>query len=104
MKQHTLPIPRELREALEKNKDAKDAFEEMPPSHQREILAHLNSLKSPEAINKNIGKAITRILEYEEVLLVNRGIEAAMADIKSGKAKMYKLKDVLKEENKKRGL
>lgn len=45
-----------------------------------------------------------RYIEEEEVRLVNKGIEAAMEDIESGKAKTYTLKEVRKKQAKKRGL
>lgn len=33
-----IPMPEELAKALRANKEAKTAFEELPPSHQRDIL------------------------------------------------------------------
>lgn len=54
----TLPMPREFQEVLERNKEAKDAFEKLPQSHQKEILVYLNSLKNPETLKRNVEKAI----------------------------------------------
>jgi Arc/MetJ-type ribon-helix-helix transcriptional regulator len=45
-----------------------------------------------------------RQLEEEEAVLVHRGVEAAMADIRSGKAKTYTLEEVRERQAKKRGL
>jgi predicted nucleotidyltransferase component of viral defense system len=45
-----------------------------------------------------------RQLEEEEAELVHRGVEAAMAEIRSGKARTYTLEEVLEQEAKKRGL
>lgn len=45
-----------------------------------------------------------RYLEEEEYMLVSRAVKAMMEDVKSGKTRTYKLEDVLKEENKRRGL
>jgi hypothetical protein len=54
----TLPMPPEFHEALDSNKKAIEAWKKMPPSHQKEILAYLNSLKSPEALKRNVERAI----------------------------------------------
>ena len=40
----------------------------------------------------------------EEAELVHRGVEAAMAEIRSGKARTYTMEEVLEQEAKKRGL
>jgi len=45
-----------------------------------------------------------RYIEEEEVRLVNKGIEDAMARIESGEAKTYTLDEVRKRQAKKRGL
>jgi hypothetical protein len=52
------PVPLEFAEALAKNEKAKEAWEKLPPSHKNEILAYLNSLKSPEALKRNVVRAI----------------------------------------------
>lgn len=51
-------IPEQLRQALEDNKEAKLVWEKTPPSHQREILAYLNYLKTPAALERNVKKVI----------------------------------------------
>jgi len=47
-----------LKLALEKNKKAKQIFEKLPPSRQKEIMRYIGNLKSEEAINKNVKRAI----------------------------------------------
>ena len=56
-------IPEKLREALENNKEAKIAFERMSPSNQKEILAYLNYLKTPAALERNIKKVIKGLIK-----------------------------------------
>jgi len=48
-----------LRIALDKNKKAKQTFEQLPPSRQKEILRYIGNLKSEEAIDKNVKRAIS---------------------------------------------
>jgi hypothetical protein len=54
----TVPVPREFELALSKDKQAKQAFEKLAPSRQKEILRYLNSLKQPETLERNIQKVI----------------------------------------------
>ncbi|HXB12820.1 MAG TPA: YdeI/OmpD-associated family protein [Bacteroidia bacterium] len=44
--------------ALNANKTAKKTFEGLPPSRQKEIVRYIGSLKSEEARDKNISRAI----------------------------------------------
>lgn len=53
-----VPAPRKFTVALSKNKQAKEAFERLAPSRQKEILRYLNSLKQPETLERNIQKVI----------------------------------------------
>ena len=48
--------------ALSKNKEAKAAFEKLPPSRQKEILRYLNSMKTDESLVRNIEKVIQYLL------------------------------------------
>lgn len=57
-----LPVPEKLQKRLEGNKEAKQAFEKLTPSHRNEILAYLNYLKTPEALERNVKKVIDRLL------------------------------------------
>jgi hypothetical protein len=53
-----VPMPPEFELALAENKQAKEAFEKLTPSRQKEILRYLNSLKQSETLERNIEKAI----------------------------------------------
>lgn len=68
-----------------------------------------NIIKKGYAGNQTevIRQALTnyeRQIEEEEAVLVHRGVEAAMADIRSGKVKTYTLEEVRERQAKKRGL
>ena len=54
----TVAAPHKFTLALSKNKRAKEAFEKLAPSRQREILRYLNSLKQPETLERNIEKVV----------------------------------------------
>jgi hypothetical protein len=53
-----LPVPDPLRQALDQNRKAKEAWEALAPSRRREILSYLNFLKTPEALERNVRKTI----------------------------------------------
>ena len=52
-----VPMPKELRKALQENSLLK-TFEALSPSRQKEINRYLNNLKSAVTIQKNIEKVI----------------------------------------------
>lgn len=52
------PMHEKFELALNKNKKAKDCFNNLPPSKQKEILRYLNNLKTEESTLKNIKRAI----------------------------------------------
>lgn len=52
------PAPKWFTDALENNVQAKKNWKNLPPSRQKEILRHFASLKSDEAKNRNLEKAI----------------------------------------------
>jgi hypothetical protein len=54
----TVPTPRKFTMALSKNKQAKEAFQKLAPSRQKEILHYLNSLKQTETLERNIEKVL----------------------------------------------
>jgi hypothetical protein len=54
----TVAAPREFTLALSKNKQAKEAFEKLASSRQKEILRYLNALKQPQSLERNIQKVI----------------------------------------------
>ncbi len=57
-----VPMHPTLSRALAKNSEAKTAFEKLRPSHQKEILRYLNSLKSKESAARNVEKVIRQLL------------------------------------------
>ena len=57
-----VPIHPKFARALSRNKEAKAAFEQLAPSRQREILRYLNSMKTDEALVRNIEKVIPHLL------------------------------------------
>jgi Bacteriocin-protection, YdeI or OmpD-Associated/Domain of unknown function (DUF1905) len=62
------PVPRiiemhpKLESALKKNKAAKKVFESLPPSTQKEIIRYISYLKSAEAVERNVVRAIDFLL------------------------------------------
>lgn len=54
-----------LMAALNKNKNAKSAFDHLSPSRKKEIIRYINQVKTEESISKNILRAI-RFLEGKE--------------------------------------
>lgn len=57
--ERTIAMHPGLEEALKKNKKAREIFDKLPPHRRKEIVRYINSLKSAEAINKNIMRAIS---------------------------------------------
>jgi hypothetical protein len=55
-------MPPALQTALDKNKKAKTAFEQLSPSYRKEIMRYINNLKTEESINRNVTKAINHLL------------------------------------------
>lgn len=55
----TIPMHSKLKNAFKENKEAKNAFEKLSPSRQKEILRYINFLKSDESVDKNIKRAIS---------------------------------------------
>lgn len=47
-----------LEAALNENKDAKNIYNSLPVSRQKEILKYINFLKTDEAVDKNVKRAI----------------------------------------------
>jgi hypothetical protein len=54
----TVPVPTKLRAALNKDKAAKKVFEKLSPSRQKEISRYISNLRSEEAVEKNIKRAL----------------------------------------------
>lgn len=57
------PVPEILNLALEQDEAARAAWEALTPSGRREILLYLNSLKSQDAIRRNVEKVLRKIRE-----------------------------------------
>jgi len=57
-----IPMHPKLQQALAKNKKAKEAFEELTPSRQKEILRYIGFLKSEESVMTNVEKVIQNLL------------------------------------------
>lgn len=47
-----------LQRALQENKKAKNVFDSLPPSRQKEIARYINFLKTEESIDRNIKKVL----------------------------------------------
>ena len=68
------PTPRlltthpQLAKALGLNKNAKMAFEKLPPSYQKEIIRYINNLKTKESVERNVKKAIQHLLVKERFI------------------------------------
>ena len=57
-----LPMPSALAQALKDSGEAKAAWERLAPSRRREILAYLNFLKTPAALNRNVDKTVAGLV------------------------------------------
>jgi methyl coenzyme M reductase gamma subunit len=53
-----LTIHPKLETALSKNKSAKEIFDSLPPSRRKEIIRYIGLLKSDEAVDKNVQRAL----------------------------------------------
>jgi Bacteriocin-protection, YdeI or OmpD-Associated/Domain of unknown function (DUF1905) len=54
----TLSMHPALKEALALNANAREVFEGLSPSRQKEIVRYIGSLKSEESVARNVGRAI----------------------------------------------
>jgi hypothetical protein len=57
----TIPMPGELAAALRKDNRAREAFDDLPPSRQKEIMKYIGSLKTEDAIIKNVRRIIAHL-------------------------------------------
>jgi len=67
-------VPRQLAAALSKNKKAKEAFNKLSRSRQKEILRYLNFIKTEEILLRHI-KTIVESLSGEKVNKLNYLLE-----------------------------
>lgn len=54
-----IPIHPKLSAALKKNQKAKIVFDQLSPSRRKEIVRYIANLKSAEAVERNVEKAIS---------------------------------------------
>lgn len=66
--ERTHTIHPKLAKALQKNKKAKTKFEQLSPYKQKEIIRYINHLKSDEAVERNIKRAINFLMEKERFI------------------------------------
>ena len=57
----TTPIHPSLEKAFKENPAARNVFEKLVPSRQKEILRYINFLKSEESVDKNVQRAISHL-------------------------------------------
>ncbi len=55
------PMPKKLTQVLAQNPKAKAAFEQLIPSHQKDIIRYLNSLKTEESLDRNVKKVLNQL-------------------------------------------
>lgn len=58
----TVPMHPKLEQALKENRQAKEVFDQLPPSRQLEIVKYLSFLKTEASVTKNVEKAIAFLL------------------------------------------
>lgn len=61
----TIKAHPKLTKALAKNKEAKDVFDRLSPSKQKEIVRYISNLKTEKSIDKNVIRAINFLLGKE---------------------------------------
>ena len=55
------PHPK-LVKAFKENKEAKKAFDKLPPSRRREIVRYISFLKTEESVIRNVNRAINHLI------------------------------------------
>ena len=53
-----IPMHPKLKQALEDDTKARQVFDSLSPSHQKEVVRYINHLKSEESIDRNVIKAM----------------------------------------------
>jgi hypothetical protein len=64
----SIPMHPKLEKALRADKAAKTVFDGLPPSRRHEIIRYISSLKSEEAVDRNILRAISFLHERERFI------------------------------------
>jgi hypothetical protein len=65
------PVPPQFSKLLDENSAAKENWQNLPPSRQKEVLRYFANLKSEEAINRNMEKAL-HVLAGNEARFMGR--------------------------------
>jgi hypothetical protein len=71
-KPRKVSMPKTFSQALEENPKAKQAWEDLAPSRQKEILNYLNHLKGPESLRRNVTRAINQLLSDQPGFFIQR--------------------------------
>ncbi|HLP54086.1 MAG TPA: YdeI/OmpD-associated family protein [Fluviicola sp.] len=58
----TIPMHPKFSKALDENPEAREVFEQLPPSRRLEIVRYLSFLKTEESLDRNITRAIGFLL------------------------------------------
>lgn len=64
----SIPPHPELNKALAKNKKAREAFNQLPSSRQKEITRYISSLKTDASVERNIKRAINFLTGRERFI------------------------------------
>ena len=64
----TIEAPPKLLKALQENLAAKEVFDSLPASRQKEIIRYISLLKTEESIDKNVARAINFLLGKERFI------------------------------------
>lgn len=62
-KTRTTPLHTKLRKAFKENPEAKNAFDRLAPSRQKEILRYINFLKTEESVERNIQRVVAHLIK-----------------------------------------
>jgi len=54
-------MPSQLAAAFRKDGEAREAFDDLPPSRRKEIMRYIGSLKTEQAIEKNVRRIISHL-------------------------------------------
>lgn len=68
----TIPMPGELTVAFRKDRRAREAFDDLPASRQKEIMKYIGSLKTEEAITRNVRRIISHLRGERSIHLLTR--------------------------------
>ncbi|KQM76914.1 hypothetical protein ASE74_16700 [Pedobacter sp. Leaf216] len=67
-KERLIAVHPKLTNALAKNKQANEIFENLPPYLQKEIIRYIANLKTDEAVDQNVKRAIRFLLGKERFI------------------------------------